>query len=298
MTLNEMTKNMEIYKKLSGLASANSLNQSVIFTCNDLVLADSLIENLLIAIMGDEVKIKSKTHPDVFYYPQNDKKSILVEDVERIIDDSQVKAIEGEKKVFVIKCDELFGASPQNKLLKTLEEPNKNVYYFLLTKSLNQVLPTIQSRCLKVSIDGLGLNQFKNLGFSDEEFLFCGGNLEKKQNSETNFEVFNKCRMAIERLSTSEDLLFVSRDLLGGLDVRLVVDCFESLFSQMLQNKLAASGLLNELYSKFSFDAIARILERILIAKEKIKFNCSQKAIIDTLMLGIVEEKVKWTKRN
>ena len=39
-----------------------------------------------------------------------------------------------------------------NALLKTLEEPGKNIYAFLITKNMDQVMPTIVSRCQKIFI--------------------------------------------------------------------------------------------------------------------------------------------------
>ncbi len=39
-----------------------------------------------------------------------------------------------------------------NALLKTLEEPQSNIYAFLLTSNIDMVLPTISSRCQKIFI--------------------------------------------------------------------------------------------------------------------------------------------------
>lgn len=297
MELNEAVKNLEIYKTLKKLADKNSLNQSVIFVCDDFVLIDVLIENILTEMFGDGLKIKTKTHPDVFYYPQNGKKSVLVEDVEKIIDESLIKPIEGEKKVFVLKCDELFAAAPQNKLLKTLEEPNKNVFYFLITKNLNLILPTIQSRSLKIAVPKLTQSDFAKLGMSENEFLIYDGNLEKKNNNEAENQTYLACEEVLKQLKSSENLLYCSRVILAKCDAKQVVNCFSVLFRQMMQNKLKNLSHLKEYYEKFSFEAIARILERILQAGEKLKFNCNAKAVIDLLLLGILEEKAKWTKR-
>ncbi len=43
----------------------------------------------------------------------------------------------------------------QNALLKTLEEPVKDTYIFLLTPSVDMLLPTVLSRCQQVSLDNL-----------------------------------------------------------------------------------------------------------------------------------------------
>ena len=53
----------------------------------------------------------------------------------------------GGNKVFVFWGAETMMAQTSNKLLKILEEPPVNTYFILITNSLQEVLPTIISRC-------------------------------------------------------------------------------------------------------------------------------------------------------
>ena len=50
-------------------------------------------------------------------------------------------------KVYIIKQCEKLNASSANCLLKTLEEPEKNIYAFLITSNIDLVMATIKSRC-------------------------------------------------------------------------------------------------------------------------------------------------------
>ena len=132
MNLDQVVQNLNIFKNIKGLIKENKLSQSVIFVCEDFSLLDSLIFNVCKEMFSETEKVMAKTHPDVYFYPQTAKKNILVEDVQNIIEQSLIRPIEADKKLFVIKAENLSGAV-QNKLLKTLEEPNKNVFYFLLS---------------------------------------------------------------------------------------------------------------------------------------------------------------------
>jgi hypothetical protein len=53
----------------------------------------------------------------------------------------------GHAKVFIIDEAELIDATGQNALLKTLEEPPRRTYIFLITSRPESLLPTIRSRC-------------------------------------------------------------------------------------------------------------------------------------------------------
>ncbi len=77
---------------------------------------------------------------------------MLVEDAEKILEESTLAPVEGEKKLFVL-CDFAeANAQTQNKLLKVLEEPPKGVYFLLGTTSVFPVLSTVLSRAKKLEI--------------------------------------------------------------------------------------------------------------------------------------------------
>ena len=56
----------------------------------------------------------------------------------------------GHGKVFIIDEAELLDANAQNSMLKTLEEPPPQTYFFLITSQPDRLLPTIRSRCQQV----------------------------------------------------------------------------------------------------------------------------------------------------
>lgn len=74
-------------------------------------------------------------------------KSIGVDEVRRIVGEANIMPFEGSRKVILIYNAELLTAQAQNALLKTIEEPPGGVFFILLTRSLDNLLPTIRSRC-------------------------------------------------------------------------------------------------------------------------------------------------------
>ncbi|MDR0300550.1 MAG: DNA polymerase III subunit delta' [Streptococcaceae bacterium] len=79
-----------------------------------------------------------------------DGQTIKVEQIRELLASFASTGFESTKKVVIIKDAEKMGQNAANALLKTIEEPDSEVYIFLLTENENLLLPTIQSRTQKV----------------------------------------------------------------------------------------------------------------------------------------------------
>ena len=73
--------------------------------------------------------------------------SIKVSEVDKIQKKAVLKPFLGGNKVFIFWGAESMMPQTSNKLLKILEEPPINTYFILITNSLQDILPTIISRC-------------------------------------------------------------------------------------------------------------------------------------------------------
>ena len=107
-----------------------------------------------VILSGDartENLIDNGVHPDVLTYPKKGD-AVLKEDVSEIIEESFLKPIESDKKLFLIVGGESMNATSQNKLLKTLEEPPSTVHILIGATSEYPLLPTLKSRVKKLVI--------------------------------------------------------------------------------------------------------------------------------------------------
>src|SRR5690606_7647418 len=66
---------------------------------------------------------------------------------QRIMHKMFLKSYLGGKKFLIVWKADLANTSTSNKLLKLIEEPPDNTYIFLLAESIEDMLPTIISRC-------------------------------------------------------------------------------------------------------------------------------------------------------
>lgn len=103
-----------------------------------------------------------KQYADImeFKLPQN-KKSIGVEQIRDIIEETNRKPYEGDKKVIIIHSVDSMTEAAQNAFLKTLEEPPKGVYIMLLCESIESILETIKSRCQIYKLNRLNDEEMK-----------------------------------------------------------------------------------------------------------------------------------------
>jgi DNA polymerase-3 subunit delta' len=91
-------------------------------------------------------------HPDVrIIEPLAGKKEITIRQVRDLERDLRYRSFTGKRKIAVIDPAALMNASAQNALLKTLEEPPDNSLMILVTPNAGALLPTLRSRCLRLS---------------------------------------------------------------------------------------------------------------------------------------------------
>ena len=91
-----------------------------------------------------------------------DGKKIKVEDVAALIEDTETKPFESDNKLYFVNYADKMNPAAQNKLLKTLEEPQKAVSIFLGVGSESAILDTVKSRTKKITLDRFSAGDIKD----------------------------------------------------------------------------------------------------------------------------------------
>ena len=96
----------------------------------------------------------SYTTPDVTrVYEPTDTKNVKVDFIkDNVVAESYLKPQFARTKTFIIDFDYL-GVESQNALLKSLEEPRKNVVFILTSSNIDSVLDTVMSRVTEIKLD-------------------------------------------------------------------------------------------------------------------------------------------------
>lgn len=102
-------------------------------------------------------KVKDELHPDVFWVrPESKTRIIKAEQIRELIRELNLRPTEAAHKVAVIVAAERMHSHAANAFLKTLEEPPAGTVLMLLSTEPEQLLETILSRCLRLTLAGGG----------------------------------------------------------------------------------------------------------------------------------------------
>jgi DNA polymerase-3 subunit delta' len=108
-----------------------------------------------------DTRIFVQTHPDVLVVPPDPPQMMIkVDQVRRVIETIYFRPSEAKEKVYIF-TDSAFMREAANSLLKVLEEPPDFATIFLLTENAGELLPTIRSRSMLVTLNPLGRDEIE-----------------------------------------------------------------------------------------------------------------------------------------
>ena len=97
-------------------------------------------------------RIENDEHPDIYWLrPESKSRRIRVDQVREFESKANLRSSMGRMKVGVILDADCLTEEASNAFLKTLEEPPAQTIILLLSTQPQRLLPTILSRCLKIS---------------------------------------------------------------------------------------------------------------------------------------------------
>jgi ATPase and helicase subunits involved in DNA replication len=177
-------------------------------------------------------------HPDIEIINKNNE-NIKIDEVREIIYSSIESSFNSPKKIFILCGIENLRKESSNALLKILEEPPKNVYFILLSRTLN-IIPTIKSRTIKFHLSGMNNEE---LGVSKEIYYFFDGN--------------------------ENDILEFKRQNLSLDDIKFQINTVEDIFQIVTEMKNYVSG---EFAVKNSLDLTIKYNKSIELIAWRIRF--------------------------
>jgi DNA polymerase III subunit delta' len=108
-----------------------------------------------------ETRLFVQTHPDVLVIPPDPPQMMIkVDQVRRVIEGIYFRPAEAKERVYIF-TDSAFMKEAANSLLKVLEEPPEFATLFLLTENPGELLPTLRSRSMIVSLCALPAEQIE-----------------------------------------------------------------------------------------------------------------------------------------
>lgn len=110
-------------------------------------------ERMLGLVFNHHPQVVTRSHPDIVWIePRSKSRQIRIDEVRDLIGQLAQSAYSGGWKVGVILFADRMTAEASNALLKTLEEPPDRTLLLLLSDEPQSLLPTIFSRCQRISL--------------------------------------------------------------------------------------------------------------------------------------------------
>ncbi len=165
--MNQLIGHEKIFNHLKNLYEFNNLPNKIIINGKKGIGKFHLVKKLLKIIYKDinnsEDLIEKMSHPNIFYiHKYLDKKFIDISQIREMIKFQNNSSFNNKIRSVVIDDLEFLNTNSSNALLKSLEEPNNNVTFFLINNSEYKILETINSRCIKYKAL-LNTNEIKDI---------------------------------------------------------------------------------------------------------------------------------------
>lgn len=236
-----------------------------------------------------------------------------IEDLQKFLSESSIerKGI----KIYIINLVENLSNEVINALLKTLEEPNSNVYAFLTTLNDTKVLPTIISRAQVLTLLPIDSSLIKNelkdssLEELDKELLTCvykdKDTIIKEASDESYLKIKSVINDVIDTLvNNPKSILFeleqvyLSKTKKMYLDtkeeVRLFIDLLSVVFKDIMYLNLGKEITLKSkekelLKLKDLFKDVEKIYLEIMLVRSKLDLNVYKPLILEHIFITILE---------
>ncbi len=299
--------NSTAYKVIKKDKEEGKLSHAYLIICQDEAMLDSYMIEFakLIATNGsfDDIRvcslIEKKIHPDVSFYP--DGKKLNTANADEVISNSIIKPLELERRIFVLeKIEDL--AQYQNKLLKTIEEPPKNVHLLMGTVREDAVLPTVKSRSKKLTVPL----------FSEEELLEAlKSECEDKDKLELAVclsggkvgeamrfyqmpdakELFDYSLKVMRDMNKASDVLAYASKM-KNFSVSDVISTLKIVCGKILCDERFCAE--NNIIIRSA--TVMRVVERLSKIEKSVNFNANATMVIDAILFAIMEEKARWQR--
>lgn len=256
-------------------------------------------------------RIQSGNHPDVHEIVAEGQ-SIKKEQILHLQKEFTYTGLESNQKVYIVQDADKMTANAANRLLKFLEEPNRQTMAILLTENGQSILDTIRSRCQILSFQPLNAKNLENRlmeeGINEATARLLASltnNLDEAVELSRD-EWFAKARKIVIQLieilqsKPDEALLFIHNEWMPhfqdreahskGLDLLMI--WFKDLVYEHVENEAAIIFIQEKeriqkssyQWSKqFATDALTHILE----AKRNLHSNVHPTLVMEQLTLQI-----------
>ncbi len=317
----EVEQNL-LYNTIKNIIDKGMLPHALIFygdkSTSKLEMALFLVKYLYSKVDGVDKEIINKRIDDNsltnLFIIEGDNGTVKKAQVIDIIKESSKSSLEVGPKVFIFKDADHLNQSSANSLLKFIEEPIDDTYIIFLATNLNNIIPTIKSRCQIFNFKPLNKESVKEkisiLGLDKElenvliEYSLNIDDIKKYSESEEYMSVYAFLKgLFDEEYEKKGSMLLYYNEHEKVLSNDEYKEFFITLLIYYLNDILKAKSFngkdmlfvnsmvrINELSHLYSVDDILSLTKEALDIKVKMKYRINFKLNMDKLLLDIEDK--------
>ena len=262
------------------------------------------------------VQAESNNHPDIIWVTHEKPGSIGVDDVRTQINNTvAIKPYQGPYKVYIIPEADIMTVQAQNALLKTIEEPPEYAVIMLLTSNVDALLPTIQSRCVRLDLKVVDDSLVKKYLMerlhvpdyqAEIDASFAQGSIGRAEEAATSQEFAEMTQNALKILKYANTMeVYELSDSIKALsaekqNINDYLDIFQFWFRDVLMFKATREidnlvfkqeiNYIKEQAKVRSYENLEKILDSIQKTKVRLKANVNFELALELLFLTIREK--------
>ena len=255
----------------------------------------------------DCLRIENESYTDLIII-DGSSSTIKKQQIEDVQERFSMSALESKGiKIYIINQIENATTEAVNSLLKFLEEPTSDIYAIITTANINNVLPTIISRCMNIRLKKAPKHQLvvdatkKNIPVEDALVLaYFLGSVDSIVDTYENTPYLSIKDIVIEllnQMNEEEDLLYFSQIEISDVvkdknDFIMFLELLEIAFLDIMNyndnheiNYQDHRDLLQCLSNKL--DKIEEKLSTIMLFKGCASMNANVKLLLDSLIIKL-----------
>lgn len=306
----KVIRNTNAYKIIYGEKKRGELSHAYLIVCPDGVMLKTYMKLFASLIMCEndgacgECRpcrlIDKEAYADCDFYPKDGDK-IKTADIDDLVSKTIIRPIESDIRMFALVGAENMTAEAQNKILKTLEEPPRNVCILIGATTDNALLPTVKSRVKRLDVppfsDGeirraLG-DEYPDKAKLESAIALGGGKIGSviKAYTDGNAEKMQAfCREVLFSMRSSKDVAKYSSKI-NKDNIKDFISILKSEVANLLVKDNRKAGDYG-----YVTGALIAISDMLSEKERALYYNANAVMVADSVLLAILGEKYKWQK--
>lgn len=263
----------QFYNIFSNDLKSNNLSHAYMFELDDSINIDQFEKDLCKMILNDKditSQIDSNNYPNIKIL-RPDGQFIKKEQILSLQEDFGKESFDNKKKIYIIEDASKLNVSSANTMLKFLEEPEGDIVALLFTSNKYNVINTIKSRCLNISMKKSNL-----IDLNEDSYSLKLVSLIEKYKKNSLIYIYD----------------FISQNDLERNEYQKILDEMILIYDDLIHVvKNISNKCFNYNYDEFEYDNDINMLIKKMKAinnnKDYLKVNINIKSLFDRIIYEI-----------